>query len=129
MTTISSSPYNEKTLAGVAPADDFHFAISDRARDYLAQMVEVKAGQKFRIMVEGGGCSGFQYIFSFTDQMNDDDVEFKNDGVTVVIDKTSLPFLATAQLDFEEKLMGSFLNIKNPNAKSGCGCGHSFSIE
>ncbi len=105
------------------------FSISNRARDYLAQMVEVKAGQKFRIMVEGGGCSGFQYIFSFTDHTNPDDVEFTNNGVTVVIDETSLPFLATAQLDFEEKLMGSFLNIKNPNAKSGCGCGHSFSIE
>ncbi|MDI9313620.1 MAG: iron-sulfur cluster assembly accessory protein [Hydrotalea sp.] len=111
-----------------SPNIENQFVITDRARAHLATIPEVKAGQKLRIMVEGGGCAGFQYIFSFTDKTNDDDVEFTNDAVAVVIDKVSLPFVAAGQLDFEEKLMGSFLNIKNPNAKSGCGCGNSFSI-
>ncbi|MGI9461850.1 MAG: HesB/IscA family protein [Alphaproteobacteria bacterium] len=105
------------------------FAISDRAKQHLATMPEIHAGKKLRIMVEGGGCAGFQYVFSFTDHLNDDDIEFKNNDISVVIDKTSLPFLTMGQLDFEEKLMGSFLNIKNPNAKNGCGCGNSFSVE
>ena len=105
------------------------FAITDRAKQHLAMMPEIKAGQKLRIMVEGGGCAGFQYIFSFTEKTNNDDIEFTNDAVAVVIDKISLPFVATGQLDFEEKLMGSFLNINNPNAKGGCGCGNSFSVE
>ena len=81
-----------------------------------------------RIAVSGGGCSGFQYGFSFDDQRNDDDVLFERDGVTVVVDGVSLGLLNGAEVDFVEDLMGASFQVRNPNAASSCGCGNSFSI-
>ena len=81
-----------------------------------------------RIAVSGGGCSGFQYGFSFDDQRNDDDFLFERDGVTVVVDDVSLGLLNGAEVDFVEDLMGASFQIRNPNAASSCGCGNSFSI-
>ena len=81
-----------------------------------------------RIAVSGGGCSGFQYGFTFDDQRNDDDFLFERDGVTVVVDDVSLGLLNGAEVDFVEDLMGASFQIKNPNAASSCGCGNSFSI-
>lgn len=81
-----------------------------------------------RIAVSGGGCSGFQYGFSFDDQRNDDDVVFERDGVAVVVDDVSLGLLSGAEIDFVEDLMGASFQIRNPNAASSCGCGNSFSI-
>src|SRR5215467_10607703 len=81
-----------------------------------------------RIAVSGGGCSGFQYGFSFDDQRNDDDFLFERDGVTVVVDDVSLGLLKGAELDFVEDLMGASFQVRNPNAASSCGCGNSFSI-
>ena len=81
-----------------------------------------------RIAVSGGGCSGFQYGFSFDDQRNDDDVLFERDGVTVVVDDVSLGLLNGAEVDFVEDLMGASFQVRNPNAASSCGCGNSFSI-
>jgi len=81
-----------------------------------------------RIAVSGGGCSGFQYGFTFDDQRNDDDVLFERDGVTVVVDDVSLGLLNGAEVDFVEDLMGASFQIRNPNAASSCGCGNSFSI-
>lgn len=104
------------------------FAITHRAAQHLLTLPDIMAGKKLRVMVEGGGCAGFQYIFSFTDQINQDDVIFTNGKAVVVIDTVSLPFLQAGELDYQEKLMGSFLTINNPNAKSGCGCGTSFSV-
>ncbi|MSP52363.1 MAG: iron-sulfur cluster insertion protein ErpA [Alphaproteobacteria bacterium] len=82
----------------------------------------------FRIAVSGGGCSGFQYGFSFDDAKNDDDQLFEQDGVKVVVDTTSLAYLAGAQIDFVEDLVGASFAIKNPNAASSCSCGNSFSV-
>jgi len=81
-----------------------------------------------RIAVSGGGCSGFQYGFTFDDQRNDDDFLFERDGVTVVVDDVSLGLLNGAEVDFVEDLMGASFQIRNPNAASSCGCGNSFSI-
>jgi iron-sulfur cluster insertion protein len=81
-----------------------------------------------RIAVSGGGCSGFQYGFSFDDQRNDDDVLFEKDGVAVIVDEVSLALLNGAEVDFVEDLMGASFQIRNPNAASSCGCGNSFSI-
>jgi iron-sulfur cluster insertion protein len=85
-------------------------------------------GAFLRIAVSGGGCSGFQYGFTFDDQRNDDDVLFERDGVTVVVDDVSLGLLNGAEVDFVEDLMGASFQIRNPNAASSCGCGNSFSI-
>lgn len=81
-----------------------------------------------RIAVSGGGCSGFQYGFSFDDQKNEDDFVFERDGVGVVVDEVSLDLLNGAEIDFVEDLMGAAFQIRNPNAASSCGCGNSFSI-
>jgi iron-sulfur cluster insertion protein len=81
-----------------------------------------------RIAVSGGGCSGFQYGFTFDDQRNEDDFAFERDGVTVVVDDVSLGLLNGAEVDFVEDLMGAAFQIRNPNAASSCGCGNSFSL-
>ena len=81
-----------------------------------------------RIAVSGGGCSGFQYGFSFDESRQDGDVVFERDGVQVVVDDVSLDLLNGAEIDFVEDMMGASFQIKNPNAASSCGCGNSFSV-
>ena len=81
-----------------------------------------------RLAVSGGGCSGFQYGFSFDDQRNQDDLLFERDGVGLVIDTTSLELVSGAEIDFVEDLMGASFQVRNPNASSSCGCGKSFAI-
>ena len=81
-----------------------------------------------RLAVSGGGCSGFQYGFSFDDAVNPEDRTFERDGATLVIDETSLELLAGAEIDFVEDLIGASFQIRNPNAASSCGCGSSFAI-
>ncbi|HAZ78392.1 MAG TPA: iron-sulfur cluster insertion protein ErpA [Porticoccaceae bacterium] len=83
---------------------------------------------KLRVYVTGGGCSGFQYGFSFEDTMAEDDTPVIRDGVTVVIDSLSFQYLAGSTVDYEVGLMGSRFVITNPNASTTCGCGASFSI-
>ena len=82
----------------------------------------------FRIAVNGGGCSGYQYEFTFDDTRTDDDVLIERDGARLLIDQVSLDFLGGSEVDFIEGLMGSHFEIKNPNAKSSCGCGTSFAV-
>ncbi len=89
---------------------------------------EAKPGMMLRISVSGGGCSGFQYGFAFDDSKNDEDRLFERAGAKVVIDETSLGLLAGAEIDFVEDLGGASFQIKNPNAKSSCGCGNSFAV-
>ena len=78
--------------------------------------------------MSGGGCSGFQYGFGFDAAVNDDDVVFSHNGTPVITDDCSLDLLNGAVLDYVEDLMGASFQIKNPNAKSSCGCGNSFGI-
>lgn len=84
---------------------------------------------KFRVYVTGGGCSGFQYGFSFDEDVADDDTCIDTtDGVTVLVDPISYPYLVGAEVDYQEGLQGAKFLISNPNASSTCGCGESFSI-
>lgn len=83
---------------------------------------------KFRVYVTGGGCSGFQYGFSFDDELAEDDTQIQKDGIVVVVDAMSYPYLVGAQVDYEEGLQGAKFTVKNPNATNTCGCGSSFSI-
>jgi iron-sulfur cluster insertion protein len=84
--------------------------------------------QMFRVTVNGGGCSGFQYEFKLDDQLNDDDVTFERDGSVLVTDETSLDLIAGSEVDFIDDLMGAYFQVRNPNATSSCGCGTSFAI-
>ena len=83
---------------------------------------------KLRVYVTGGGCSGFQYGFSFEDIMAEDDTPVSRDGVTVLVDSLSYQYLDGSTVDYEESLMGSKFVITNPNASTTCGCGASFTI-
>ena len=81
-----------------------------------------------RVSVEGGGCSGFQYLFDLVDSGEPDDHRIERDGAAALVDDISLPFLAGSQIDFVDELVGAQFRISNPNAKSSCGCGVSFSV-
>ena len=109
---------------------DRSITISESAAKRVAFLkVQENATDAFlRIAVSGGGCSGFQYGFSFDDTRQDGDQVFERDGVQVVVDDTSLGLLNGAEIDFVEDMMGVSFQIKNPNADSSCGCGNSFSV-
>jgi len=81
-----------------------------------------------RVFVQGGGCSGFQYGFTFDEIVNDDDTQMSKNGVTLLIDAMSLQYLAGAEIDYKDDLQGAQFVIKNPNATTTCGCGSSFSV-
>lgn len=104
--------------------------ITDSAYSKVKSLIDEEGNEdlKFRIYVTGGGCSGFQYGFAFDESFAEDDAKVERDGVTVVIDAMSYPYLVGAELDYEEGLQGSKFKIQNPNASSTCGCGSSFSI-
>jgi iron-sulfur cluster insertion protein len=107
------------------------FSISASAAKRIAALraAEGKPELMMRVAVSGGGCSGFKYEFNLDGAVNADDRVFEKDGVKVVVDETSLEFLGNAELDFKEDLMGSYFAVANPNAKSSCGCGASFSVD
>lgn len=86
------------------------------------------AQKVLRVAVNGGGCSGFSYSFDLEDAAADDDLVLERDGAKVAIDPVSLDFLKGSRIDFKEELIGASFKIDNPNAKSSCGCGTSFSI-
>jgi iron-sulfur cluster insertion protein len=83
---------------------------------------------KLRVYISGGGCSGFQYGFTFDEEVAEDDTAVENDGVTVLIDSMSIQYLNGAEIDYKEDLSGSQFVIRNPNAATTCGCGSSFSV-
>ena len=89
---------------------------------------EEHKGMMLRISVSGGGCSGFQYGFTFDDAVAQGDLVVERDGAIVVIDETSLDLLGGSQIDYVEDMIGASFQIKNPIAKSSCGCGNSFSV-
>jgi iron-sulfur cluster assembly accessory protein len=102
--------------------------VTDRAFERLAE-IAASAGEPrhLRVAVEGGGCSGFQYDLSF-DTPAGDDLVLEKDGLKVLVDPVSLPFLSDATIDFSDALIGAKFVVENPNARSSCGCGTSFSI-
>ena len=107
------------------------FTVSDNAARRISTLLkdEHEADNKFmRVAVEGGGCSGFQYIFKFDSIKNSDDFVFEKNDVAVIIDEISLELIKGGTLDYTEELIGSYFQVINPNASSACGCGTSFSI-
>jgi iron-sulfur cluster insertion protein len=114
----------------MSPVPERQVSLSDSAVKRIASLIsdEGNPSLMLRLSVSGGGCSGFQYGFSFDNATQVDDHLFERDGVKVVIDETSLDLLAGAEIDFVEDLVGASFQVKNPNAKSSCGCGSSFSI-
>jgi len=107
------------------------FTVSDRALQRVAEIVaEEGRPAALRVAVLAGGCSGFQYKFDLeTQPAAADDLVIEREGATVVVDPASLDLLAGAELDYVDKLMGSYFAVTNPNATSACGCGTSFSID
>ena len=90
---------------------------------------DLNAPQKrLRVFVESGGCSGFQYGFTFDEEVNEDDTSVEKSGVTVLIDSMSIQYLTGAEVDYKEDLSGAQFVIRNPTAKTTCGCGSSFSV-
>jgi iron-sulfur cluster insertion protein len=83
---------------------------------------------KLRVYISGGGCSGFQYGFTFDEEVKEDDTQIENGGVTVLIDSMSVQYLNGAEIDYKEDLSGAQFVIRNPNASTTCGCGSSFSV-
>jgi iron-sulfur cluster insertion protein len=102
---------------------------SDSAADKVRQLIEEEGNPdlKLRVFVTGGGCSGFQYGFTFDESVADDDTTMQKGGVTLLIDPMSLQYLVGAEIDYQENIEGAQFVIKNPNASSTCGCGSSFS--
>lgn len=94
--------------------------------DLLAE--EGNPNLKLRVFVQGGGCSGMQYGFSFDEEMNEDDFEIDKGAVKILIDSMSMQYLQDATIDYKEDLMESGFSISNPNAQTSCGCGSSFSV-
>ena len=104
-------------------------AVTPRAARQIAKIIAAEgAPKRLRLSVSGGGCSGFQYHFDLDDKRADDDLVIAQDGVEVLVDSMSLGFLAGAELDYVDELIGAAFKVNNPNAKSSCGCGTSFSI-
>ena len=104
------------------------FKLSEDALNRVKTLLKSEEGSYFRISVLGGGCSGFQYDFSFTSSPNEDDLIFKDNGISYLIDKTSIDFLTGSTLVYVSELAGAYFKIENPNATANCGCGTSFSI-
>lgn len=106
------------------------FDLTERAAARIAEIV-AEDGRRaaLRVAVLAGGCSGFQYRFELDGTTQEDDLVIERGGARVLVDPASLDLLAGAQLDYTDELMGSHFAVRNPNAKSACGCGTSFSID
>ena len=103
---------------------------SDSAASKVKALIEEEKNPnlKLRVFVDGGGCSGFQYGFEFDENKTDKDTMIENDGVFMLVDNMSMQYLSGAEVDYLEGLEGARFVINNPNAKSTCGCGSSFSV-
>ena len=105
------------------------FAITQAAATQISKILASEtAGAKLRVAVQGGGCSGFSYIFSIDDDKKDGDLVFTRDGVDVLVDDMSLQYMEGAEIDWVDDLIGASFRINNPNATASCGCGTSFDI-
>ncbi len=115
---------------GSATPPDPNVMLTESAARRIAELKakESAPGAFLRLAVSGGGCSGFQYGFSFDDDRRDDDLVFARDGAELVIDEVSLGLVQGAEIDFIEDMMGAYFQVRNPNAASSCGCGNSFSV-
>ena len=124
--STGSMPPPMPMLADGVPPLNISDAVVAKVADMLAE--EGDPNLRLRIFVTGGGCSGFQYGFTFDEVQNDDDTVMQKNGVTLLIDAMSMQYMMGAEIDYTEGLEGAQFVIKNPNAVSTCGCGSSFSV-
>lgn len=122
MEEMLNIPSGEGAMPGIAFTD----AAARKVQELVLE--EGNPGLKLRVYISGGGCSGFQYGFSFDEEQADDDIAVVNDGVTLLVDPMSFQYLMGAEVDYTESLAGAQFVIRNPNANTTCGCGSSFSI-
>ena len=104
---------------------------TDTAASKVAELVAEEGNPelKLRVFVQGGGCSGFQYGFTFDEQVNEDDTVMSKNGVSLLIDAMSYQYLVGAEIDYKDDLQGAQFVIRNPNASTTCGCGSSFTTD
>ena len=117
---------SEPTWAGEEQVLNF----TDAAARKVGQLIEQEGnpGLKLRVYIQGGGCSGFQYGFTFDEETQDGDTAIENGGVVLLVDPMSVQYLTGAEIDYREDLSGAQFIIRNPNATTTCGCGSSFSV-
>jgi iron-sulfur cluster insertion protein len=120
----------ETVAENAVPAMPVPLVFTDSAAAKVKQLIEEEgnAALKLRVFVQGGGCSGFQYGFTFDEEVNEDDTIMEKNGVALLIDSMSYQYLVGAEIDYKEDLEGAQFVIKNPNASTTCGCGSSFSV-
>ena len=111
-------------------SSDEPLAFTKAAAEKVRELIEAEGNPalKLRVYISGGGCSGFQYGFSFDEELDEEDTLIEKEGVRVVVDPMSYPYLVGARVDYQESLQGSRFTVENPNASSTCGCGASFSV-
>ena len=116
-------------MEATAQADEL-LVFTDSAANKVKELIEEEgnADLKLRVFVTGGGCSGFQYGFTFDEEVADDDTTMEKNGVTLLVDPMSYQYLLGAEIDYTEGLEGAQFVIRNPNATTTCGCGSSFSV-
>jgi iron-sulfur cluster insertion protein len=115
----------ETTVAEAPP-----LLFTDAAAHKVGKLIEQEGNSalKLRVYVQGGGCSGFQYGFTFDEEVQEGDTEIANGGVTLLVDPMSVQYLMGAEIDYREDLSGAQFIIRNPNATTTCGCGSSFAV-
>ncbi len=126
MSTAVLETSADLTADGMPAPLVFTDAAAEKVRELVLE--EGNPDLKLRVFVQGGGCSGFQYGFTFDEAVNDDDTQMNKNDVTLLIDAMSLQYLMGAEIDYKEDLQGAQFVIKNPNATTTCGCGSSFSV-
>ena len=114
---MSAQPYSSSSLL-----------FTDAAAAKVGELIREEANPnlKLRVFVQGGGCSGFQYGFTFDENAEEGDTQVQNQGVTLLIDPMSIQYLQGAEIDYREDIEGAQFVIRNPNATTTCGCGSSF---
>ena len=125
--TVAAQANADTAVSDIPPAP---IVFTDSAAGKVAELVAEEGNPelKLRVFVQGGGCSGFQYGFTFDEIANDDDTRMEKNGVTLLIDAMSLQYLIGAEIDYKDDLEGAQFVIRNPNATTTCGCGSSFSV-
>lgn len=113
-----------------ADAPPTPFVFTDSAASKVKQLIDEEGNPalKLRVFVQGGGCSGFQYGFTFDEEVGEDDTVMDKNGVQLLVDAMSYQYLVGAEIDYKDDLSGAQFVIKNPNASTSCGCGSSFSV-
>jgi iron-sulfur cluster insertion protein len=122
MSDVATPTYQSNAAASL----QFTAAAARKVRQLIDE--EQNPALKLRVYIQGGGCSGFQYGFSFEEAAEEDDLAVERDGVTLLCDPLSLQYLGGAEIDYSESLQGAQFVIRNPNAKTTCGCGSSFTV-